>query len=68
METRCEGVEGAGMEINGVPFPADYGVWRSIVSSPSGVWGGVPAYKQIWQTSSIIEHLCWNENAIFSWA
>jgi len=27
----------------GGEFPADYGVWGSVVSSPSGVRGGAPA-------------------------
>ena len=25
------------------PLPADYGVWESVVSFPSGVWGDAPA-------------------------
>ena len=30
------------------PFPADYGVWGSVVSSHSGVRGGAPAENGFW--------------------
>jgi len=29
------------------PSPADYGIWGSVVSSPSGVRGGAPAEKRV---------------------
>jgi len=30
------------------PSLADYEVWGSVVSSPSGVWGGAPAENGFW--------------------
>jgi len=40
----AEGAERGKVLGEGVPpSPADYGIWRSVVSSPSGVRGGAPA-------------------------
>ena len=33
----------------GVPSPADYGVWGSVVSSSSGVRGRAPAENGFWR-------------------
>jgi len=33
----------------GVPSPADYRVWRIVVSSPSGVRGRAPAENGFWR-------------------
>jgi len=32
----------------GVPSPADYGIWGSVVSSPSGIRGRTPAENEFW--------------------
>ena len=40
--TTIEASSGVGY-VEGVRSPADYGVWGSVVSSPSGVWGRAPA-------------------------
>jgi len=42
----AEGIEGVGNEEGVSPSPADYGVWGSVVSSPSGVRGGAPAENE----------------------
>jgi len=31
------------------PLPADYGIWGSVVSSPSGVRGRTPAENGFWR-------------------
>jgi len=40
----------------GVSPPADYVVWGSVVSSPSGVRGGVPANNAFLAYFGVIEH------------
>jgi len=30
------------------PIPVDNGIWESVVSCPSGVWGGAPVASDIW--------------------
>jgi len=45
----AEGVEEGRVWGAGVPSPADYGVWGSVVSSPSGVRDGAPAENEFWE-------------------
>ena len=40
----CEAAEGVrSVWGGGIPLPIRLGVWGSVVSSPSGVWGGAAA-------------------------
>ena len=42
----AKGVEWGEVWGGGFPSPSDYGVWGSVVSSPSGVRGGAPAQNE----------------------
>jgi len=54
-----KGVEGEGNG-KGAPSAADYGIWESVISSPSGVRGGAPAEKRFWYIFSLKEHMAKN--------
>jgi len=49
---------GDGLRSKGVEYgegachlPVRLGVWGSVVSCPSGIWGGVPAENEFWLIS-----------------
>jgi len=52
----AEGVEGGRQWGGGAPLPSRLGVWKSVVSSPSGVWVRAMTENEFWHILELVKN------------